>query len=199
MKKIIYLAIVMLTMVSCDFIKETINPQAVASFSIIYGTRGNIMLNNASENFEKVLVDWGDGKQDTYYSTDLELTHRYSKDGNYGISMIAYGKKNSNQNTSKMMAFVNNTMGDFTVFAAAATGESRLNFYIDGVYVGYATKYMTNNGNVNCSTDVSTFGIKKELKPGTHTYKAITPSGANKWENNFVIENNTCTIRKLVF
>jgi PKD repeat protein len=203
MKKIA-LIIGLFTFSSCESIKDVISPAEItASMSLTQTTRGRVYLQNLSKNGGPCTVDWGDGKSDDFNAI-MDASHTYNSDGVFEIKMTVYNsEKRTKEKTETKTITISNTEGDVVIWLNADPQENKVVMGIDGVIVGYPTKFVKPGStvNVDCDTDVINlgFGIKKALKPGKHTYEAYSiPNLKSKWSGTFEVTNNSCTKRRLV-
>jgi hypothetical protein len=194
--KIITSIIILLLNISCE--NQEIFPSPNPEFSIKYGDYGDIVLKNNS-TYNSYTIDWGDGNIKNLDKGFSEIFHGYENDGNYTLKVTAKRKLGKSGFTSEVVK-ITNTKGTFVIYLNKKINDNYLNFYIDNVYVGAVSSYITSSEKISCDnkTLVNGAGFYKDLKPGKHTYRAVSANGTYVWSDNFTISNKGCVIRALV-
>lgn len=197
MKKIA-LIVGLFALTSCESIQDAISPAAPeAVFSLEKSIRGNVTLKNLSEASEELTVDWGDGETQIFSGTSN--THQYEKDGNYEVIFTVKNKNGKKSNSSSKLLKIDDTAGDFYIYLNTVINDQYIDVTMDGKLLGQITGYIQESLPCGSSKIKTLGGLAVALKPGTYNYQAVSkPLRSSSWNGTFTIENNKCSLKKLV-
>lgn len=173
--------------VSCK--KEKAN--ADFSFDVSNATEGRVEFRNNSTGATSYEWNFGDGSA-TNFSSSSTLSHTYSKNGTYTVTLKAKTSARDKGNSKSQQVTVFNIKSEYMLWTADPNIGGQIAVAIDGVYVGTITSYYA-SGTPDCGANGC---VTARLSEGNHNVYAEATDGS-KWTFTINIISGICNRTKL--
>lgn len=152
--------------------------------------RGSVTLSQASREAEKWTWNFGDGTTTTYDTDEPEITHHYTKSGQYQVSLTTYNAQCANTASTNIIVLLK----QYPILSSSKTNicaEEPLNYTLSNLnmqaysyyYTGYFLQnYQYNDGATFSSgydwiTTMPFYGAVGNLQKGKDSIRIITRDG----------------------
>jgi uncharacterized protein YraI len=184
---------------------------ASTSFSVIttlsYGDKVEV-IETANSSWTKVKVKYYDANSWGYktatgyvfssYLSDTNPTYSSSTDLSELLNSYSSYKSTTNYNTINSNNYLSSSYhpygynnGKITFWTDCGT-DGEISIYLDGIYVGTLTKYVSDGSTPNCA-DTGTISTTKTAG----TYKMVAKGTTYKWEGYITVTADKCLLQQL--
>lgn len=188
MKKLLLLSLLFISIFSCS--KEDIAPPKIpakAEFTYHDQGEGMIAFINGSTNSNLQEWDFGDFQK----SSNKNPIHTYSKNGTYQVKLTAMGEGGNDVVVKNVV--VNNLKGSLLVYKKFSNGNSNINVWVDGTFIGIINGgyYFTSAPSCGNGSSVTAYNLSE----GQHSVvaKEVTSLFPSTWSTTSTIIGGQCS------
>lgn len=188
----IHACLISLLSVSFTGCKSTdIQPLPKAEFTYSTSSNGGIVFNSVSTNSTSLFWDFGD----LSVSTSPYVSHTYSRNGSYQVSLTAKGSGGSDVIVKNVT--VSNIKGSAVIYKGFNRGKANIDVSVDGTYYGIIIGSYFYSSPPNCGNSYSVTAMG--LSEGLHSFTAKENSGPYyyNWSGTFRVVGGQCTVQGL--